>query len=97
MLGLGLGLVCGGVELYLLQKLVKRVVTEHKLPVWILPVKVFCLAFFFVPCGFFFPAQLPWTAAGTAMTLVAGAVIRFLAETRQRKHTEASIGKEDPA
>ena len=97
MLGLGLGLACGGIELYLLNKLVKRVIAGQKLPVWILPVKMFVLAFFFVPCGFFFSTQLPWAAAGTIAVLVAGALVRFIVETWHRKHHSASVAEEDLA
>lgn len=83
MVGLLLGLCCGGLELWLLRRLVNSIIDRQQVAFWLLPVKTAVLAAFGVPVGFFYSHQLLPFAIGCAGVLILGAMLLFLLRLRR--------------
>lgn len=94
MWGFLLGLACGGVECFFLQKLTGSISAGKPIPLWIVPAKMATLALFFVPCGIFFASQLHWAAAGAAGALIIGAAALSLPGLRRRRPVVKKPGEE---
>ena len=83
MFGILIGICCGVVELYLLQRLVTSVMQGQTVPFWIPPAKMLVLAVFLIPCGFLFKDQLLAAGIATASTVLIGAIVLYVLSKRK--------------
>lgn len=85
MLGLLLGLACGGVEFALLQAFTKRLVAGGSIPVSLVIFKFLALFIFFVPCALLAPQQLGVAGIAAAAALIISSIVKFIIQRRRDK------------
>ena len=86
MLSFLIGLLCGGVELFLLGRLVAAVQTGNSRRVaWYALLKILVLIAAFAPVILFFRDSLLWCGVGVPVSLIAGAFLCFFMSSDQGK------------
>lgn len=85
MLGLLLGLACGGVEFALLQEFTKRLTSGGAIPVTLVIFKFLALFIFFIPCALLAPQQLGAAGIAAAAALIVSSIVKFIMQRRRDK------------
>ena len=92
MAGFFIGVLCGGAELFLLQKISLAVQEGATLKVGVIFLfKLIVLAAAFAPVVIFLRPQILWCGVGVSAALVAGAFISFIVRGKRSKKSGGEL------